>query len=500
MPALIRQRRLLQRLKPMKTVQKIILFFSIFIFFFFLPISAFAVETGTMGIYPAFWDKSDLKTKSWFIYQLDKGETKEDAVTVINNSDEILNLKIYPVDAKTTADGAFSPLMEDEPKEGVGAWIRLPFSELTLKPLEKKEIKFSITVPADAPVGEHAGAIIIESKKVSSINQAGVGLNIKERVGVRVYETVPGEKVVKLFLKDLSFRKIGGIYTFVFQLKNEGNIILYPKTDIFIKQLWGAKIKTLENQSLGAIFPGKETSAQIRWEEAPQFAVARAQTSIFFADQKIVKSTWVIILPWWLVIPVLTGIFLFGFWKLKHLAHHHQKFKELMKISEQELKEEIEDHHHKTVIAIIISTTIILGLLGILALYKVITTWQFRQKIVNPTSRIEVVPTVSPTLTPIILTSEQKKNFQLVILNASGVRFSAAKTKEFLENKGYRVKKIGNWETEREKTLVSFSKESFASASAAIVYDLKEMYASPEAKYDQTQKEEIIIFIGKDKK
>lgn len=140
MPAHIQRRQPLRYHKPMKTAQKIILFFSIFIFFFFLPFSAFAIETGTMGIYPTFWDKSDLKTKSWFIYQLDKGETKEDVVTVINNSSEILNLKIYPVDAKTTADGAFSPLMEDEPREGVGAWIRLPLGELTFKPHEKKEI------------------------------------------------------------------------------------------------------------------------------------------------------------------------------------------------------------------------------------------------------------------------------------------------------------------------------------------------------------------------
>jgi len=487
MPAHIQRRQPLRYHKPMKTAQKIILFFSIFIFFFFLPFSAFAIETGTMGIYPTFWDKSDLKTKSWFIYQLDKGETKEDVVTVINNSSEILNLKIYPVDAKTTADGAFSPLMEDEPREGVGAWIGLPLGELTFKPHEKKEIKFSIAIPSDAPVGEHAGAIIIENKNLSQTNQAGVGLNIKERVGVRVYETIPGEKIIKLFLKDLSFRKIGGIYTFVFQFRNDGNIILYPKASVYIKQLWGTKIKTFENQSLGAIFPGKEIGAQIRWEDAPQLAVGRAETTIAFESQKISKNTWVIILPWWLIIPVLAGILLFGFWKLKYLVHHHQKFKELMKIPE----EEIEDHHHKTVITIVISITIILAGLGIFAFYKVITTWQLRQKIVNTTSPVKI--TLTPTPLP-------QKNIPLIILNASGIRFVAANTKEFLESKGYKVKEIGNWEEEKEITLVSFNKEDFASASAAIVYDLKEIYTLPEAKLDPKQREKIIIFIGKDKK
>ena len=167
-----------------------------------------------------------------------------------------------------------------------------------------------------------------------------------------------------------------------------------------------------------------------------------------------------------------------------------------MKIPE----EETEDHHHKTVITIVISITIILAGLGIFAFYKVITTWQLRQKIVNTTSQVKVTLTPTPLPTPVILTSEQKKNIPLIILNASGVRFTAANTKEFLESKGYRVKEIGNWEEEKETTLVSFNKEDFASASAAIVYDLKEMYTLPEAKLDPKQKEKIIIFIGKDKK
>lgn len=158
-----------------------------------------------------------------------------------------------------------------------------------------------------------------------------------------------------------------------------------------------------------------------------------------------------------------------------------------MKIPE----EEIEDHHHKTVITIVISITIILAGLGIFAFYKVITTWQLRQKIVNTTSPVKI--TLTPTPLP-------QKNIPLIILNASGIRFVAANTKEFLESKGYKVKEIGNWEEEKEITLVSFNKEDFASASAAIVYDLKEIYTLPEAKLDPKQREKIIIFIGKDKK
>ena len=166
--------------------------FTLFLFAFQTPVSA--LETGKMGIYPTFWDQSNPVTKSWFVYQLERGETKEDQTTVINNTAEERTFKIYAVDAKTTNDGAFSPLLEDEPKNGVGAWVSLPLSRLTLKPHEKKEIKFKINIPKEAPVGEHAGAIIIEDSQPEQANQAGVGLNIKQRVGVRVYTTIAGER------------------------------------------------------------------------------------------------------------------------------------------------------------------------------------------------------------------------------------------------------------------------------------------------------------------
>src|SRR5258705_8106821 len=48
---------------------------------------AFAGGEGNIGAYPTNYDVSNPKTKSWFIYELKPGETKEDSITVVNNSD-----------------------------------------------------------------------------------------------------------------------------------------------------------------------------------------------------------------------------------------------------------------------------------------------------------------------------------------------------------------------------------------------------------------------------
>lgn len=476
-----------------KTTLTFTIFIFLFLSFFFSPV--FAIETGKMGIYPTFWDKTNPITKSWFVYQMDKNQEKEDQATVINNTGEELTVKIYPVDAKTTADGAFSPLLEEEAKNDVGAWITLPVSELTLKPHEKKEIKFTISIPDNAPVGEHAGAIIIEEVKPEQANEAGVGLNIKQRVGVRVYVTIPGEKQVKLEWQDFSFTKIGDQYAFLFKLENQGNIILNPQTEIVVKQIWGNRIKTFEKQSLGSIFPGKTTSPKIRWEDTPNFAIARAFATITFNSQKLSRSSWVIIFPWKIALPLLILLIVAAFWKLRHFIFHHDQVKKFLQIPEPDTAE---DHHHKNIITIVIVLAGVLVGLAIFTLVKLIDVWQLRQK--TTTSQIQINIPPSPMPTPLALTDEEKKNLNIVILNASGIRFSASEIKEFLEKKGYRIKRIGNEDGEYQKTVVSYRKKELQTAAFVIVDELKTKYSSPSAKINKEQTEDIIIYLGKDKK
>lgn len=479
-------------------MRKTALIFSTFALLFlssFFP-PALAVETGKMGIYPTFWDTTNPLTKSWFIYQMDKNQEKEDQATIINHTGEELKLKIYPVDAKTTADGAFSPLLENEPRNEVGAWITLPLSELTLKPHEKKEIKFTIRIPDNAAVGEHAGAIIIEEVKTKLSNETGVGLNIKQRVGVRVYITIPGKKQIKLSWRDFSFSKIAGRYAFIFKLENQGNIILNPQAEVVVKQFWGDKIKTFKKQSLGSVFPGKITNPQIRWEDMPSFAIAKAFATITYENHALSRSVWVIVVPWKIVLSLLLIFTVVAFWKFHHLIFHHQKVKEFLQIPESEIPE---NHHHKNIITFVIILSGVLSALTIFTLIQLINVWRLQQK-TTPLLLTPLTTTPSPTPTPATVSTEEKKNLTIIILNASGVPLAASKVKEFLENKGYRIKEIGNSDQQYEKTLVAYNKKELQTVALMIAEELKTKYSSVSTKLNQKQNTEIIIYLGKDNK
>src|SRR5689334_20025407 len=100
----------------------ILLFLTLLLNFFSSPIFA---DQGSLGAYPTNYDPSNPKTKSWFIYELKPGETKEDSITVVNTKNVPVRAKVYPVDATTTADGAFALLNENQKQSDVGSWVTM---------------------------------------------------------------------------------------------------------------------------------------------------------------------------------------------------------------------------------------------------------------------------------------------------------------------------------------------------------------------------------------
>ena len=278
------------------------------------PISGKAAEDGEMAIYPANWDGKNETTKYWFIYSLDKGQDYKDQVVVENTGDESFTAKIYPVDALTTKDGAFALENEDESRDEIGKWVTLSENELELNPGEKKMIDFSINIPNDVSVGEHIGGIIVENMKI----KAGKQINLKTRVGVRIYETVPGEVIKKIDVTNLKakgfFNNIWSLfydYTISYDLINNGNVQLKPKVDMDLSSDWFGSVFKENKEVNGSIFPGKQISLENQINKNLFFGPYKATINVNqegMPPLQVSHSFWV--WPWKLI--VLATLILVG--------------------------------------------------------------------------------------------------------------------------------------------------------------------------------------------
>lgn len=286
-----------------KTILTIVTFLaSVFVSFQ----SARAVNTDTVGILPANPDKNVRFSDAWFIYHLDLGEKKMDGIRVLNNKNETVVVRLYPVDATTTSDGSFALLPEDAERKDAGSWVNLAVSEIELAPHSEKTVPFEFSVPRNADAGDHMGGIIMQEIETDAGSLSGTGVKIVTRVGVRIYETVPGA-VEKSFevtrfdwrlnpTKKISWWKdfldINKDTLFFVGIKNKGNMSLTPKVSVEVKNMFGQVVADLPDQEIGTVFPRGETGdSMITWKGMPLIGKYTAKLTTRFQEEGAGEDT-----------------------------------------------------------------------------------------------------------------------------------------------------------------------------------------------------------------
>lgn len=264
---------MIKMMKSLSQKIRLIFLFLLFGFIVFNP-SVEAIQGGCLGVFPAHPDPNIPYSQSWLIYNLVGGETKRDEFYIANQSDQTVTVKIYAVDAVMTKDGAFALKQENEKKIGVGAWLKLDKQQLTLLPNQKQLVGFSFQVPKDAEVGDHMGGIIVE--KIDQ-NSAQGTLKVRTRIGLRVYETVPGKLIKSLKINKLTAnyyiknKKAKPVLKLTFGLENSGNVHLNPTADLTLVDNLTGRTVADKKASLGTIFPQGLTEVAVTWEKPPSF-------------------------------------------------------------------------------------------------------------------------------------------------------------------------------------------------------------------------------------
>ena len=228
-----------------------ILAIVLFLLCIFWSTPVHAIQTTDAGAYPSSPNPSNPMTKSWFIYSLPPGKSKQDSVTIVNNTNKPITYSIYPVDAGVTKDGTFYLYQKSQQQTGIGIWVQMSLSEITVPPVSHKNIPFTITIPKHVTIGDHAGGIIFEAVSEQKAT-TGLTINIVSRLGVRIYETVPGKEIKKLNIQNFSDMTKNNTVYYSFQLQDAGNIYLSPVGTITTTSIFNHKqLITLAN--LGTI-------------------------------------------------------------------------------------------------------------------------------------------------------------------------------------------------------------------------------------------------------
>ncbi len=256
--------------------------------------------------------------RTQFVYTLRPGTVLRDYVTVINIGRKPLKLNLYTVDAfNVPEDGAFALRNPEEPKTGVGGWIRLGRqSRISLAPGKGMRIPFEVDVPENAQPGDHAGAIVAANTKLEKTKEKGdLTFDVRRRVGARIYLRVEGPLDPALSASQFDVDAKAPLIPHVtgdghvavdWSVTNTGNVRLDPDTTIELIGPMGGVVDqvTLE---VPEILPGGVITGTSEFDTLPPYGKLSARMNVTAEKTADTVSRTIWSVPW---LPILILVLL----------------------------------------------------------------------------------------------------------------------------------------------------------------------------------------------
>lgn len=218
-----------------------------------------------------------------YAYAVDAGETIDDAIIIANHDVVPVELDVYAADAFTTSDGQLDVATRDVRPRELGAWAAPAADRVTVQPGEAIEVPFTITVPANATPGDHAGGILtsLASPEVDS------GLTVDRRLGIRMHLRVGGALAPALAIDDLRVDYAGtpnpfgtGAATVSYTVRNAGNTRLSAAQQVALTGPFGMlPVAATGVADVPELLPGETWPVEVEVEGiVPAFVLTAAVT------------------------------------------------------------------------------------------------------------------------------------------------------------------------------------------------------------------------------
>ena len=184
----------------------------------------------------------------YFVYTLSAGGSTRGAVIVSNVGSAPGTVKLFTADG-TTGPTSGTVYKTDAAPTGAGKWVALSATSFALAPGAHRTVPFTVSVPANVPVGQWVGGIVAEtSQKVAQQKpgqKARVQIKIRDLTIVAVQVNVPGPPRIGFSIGKVTTGGSRGFQKVFIHLASTGNVLAKPAGTVTIYDKSGAVVETL---------------------------------------------------------------------------------------------------------------------------------------------------------------------------------------------------------------------------------------------------------------
>lgn len=253
-------------------------------------------------------------------FSLEPGKTYSGSLSIVNPADATddfhYSVSVSPygvMGEEYTAD-----LVTMTNRSEIVKWIKIEEPTGRVKPNETKEVKFTITVPQNAPAGGQYAAIAVSSNEDVAASE-GVAVNNVFELASLVYATVSGTTEHKGEILENNFPGfvVSAPITLSAKISNEGNIHEDATFVITVKNFFTGEVILPTEDNEGhyneLIMPESTRDITREVNDLPALGVVKvSQTIYYLGDVKSVEKNVIICPIWFMFLVGLTILAIIG--------------------------------------------------------------------------------------------------------------------------------------------------------------------------------------------
>lgn len=247
-------------------------------------------------------------------FNLVPGKTTEGSIKIVNPADatEDFSYKTSIMPYGVVGSDYTADLATDTAYTAITEWITISEPTGKIAPNETKEVKFTITVPEDAPVGGQYAAIAVSSDSESSGGSGVTVQNVFELASI-IYAQVEGEAEHKgeVLENNIPGFVVTPSVTVSALITNRGNVHENATFVITVSNFFTGEVilPTEENEGEYSeiIMPDTERYIEREIDNLPALGVIKVSQTIYYRGNKSVEEKEIVICPiWFMALVILT--------------------------------------------------------------------------------------------------------------------------------------------------------------------------------------------------
>ena len=193
------------------------------------PAGGSAATGGGIGLAPAHGDPSRPVTEAYFVLDIPPGQSRSDAVLVSNTATVPADLLVDAVDGITGVTSGAVYANRADSAHGAGAWITAAVSSITVAPVSRSTVAFTVRVPAGTPPGDHLAGLAFENAHPST-SRGSLAVTTVTRSVIGILVRVPGPSSFHLHIDRAQIQQQpgGGGQSVVVTVGNDGSALGKP--------------------------------------------------------------------------------------------------------------------------------------------------------------------------------------------------------------------------------------------------------------------------------